>query len=82
MEYTAKPVKVNAHTIIGVGSILPNGSMHCATQDGENRVATKEMISRFIPSSGDYWVITSDGYEYLNPKDVFEKKYRPMPPLV
>lgn len=75
MKYTAKPVAVDAHIILSVGKVLPDGSMHCATQDGESRVATKEMVSRFIPDVGDYWVIQSDGYEYLNPKDVFERKY-------
>ena len=25
---------------------------------------------------GDYWVIQPDSYVYLNPKDVFERKYR------
>lgn len=75
MKYQANPVLVDAFIIIGVGAVLPDGSMHAATQDGSNRIATKEMISRFIPSAGDYWVIQSDGYEYVNPKDVFERKY-------
>ena len=36
------------------------------------------MCARMIPQVGDYWVIQSDGYVYLNPKDVFERKYRPL----
>ena len=75
MKYQANPVVVDAEIIVSVGPILPNGSMHVATSDGENRVAPKEMISRFIPGEGDYWVRQEDGYEYLNPKDVFERKY-------
>lgn len=47
-----------------------------ATSDGQNRLATSEMQARYIPKAGDYWVIQSDGYEYLNPKEVFERKYR------
>ena len=78
MKYQAKPVQVDAHIILSVSAVLPNASMHCATQDGENRTASKEMTSRFIPSEGDYWVIQEDGYEYLNPKDVFERKYAPI----
>jgi hypothetical protein len=27
------------------------------------------------PKSGDYLVRQEDGYEYLNPKEVFERKY-------
>ncbi len=79
MKYQANPVIVDAYIIISVGAILPNGSMHCALQNGENAVATEAMISRFIPQEGDYWVIQEDGYVYLNPKDVFERKYRPIP---
>lgn len=78
MKYTANPVEVDAYIIISVGLVLGDGSMHCATQDGENRVASNGMISRYIPTDGDYWVIQSDGYEYLNPKDVFERKYSPV----
>ena len=78
MIYEANPVRVDAHIIISVGAVLPNGSMHVATQDGENRIATASMISRYIPVAGDYWVIQEDGYEYVNPKDVFERKYHPI----
>ncbi len=78
MKYEAKPVIVDAYIIVGVGCIQRDGSLHCALQNGENAVATKEMISRFIPDAGDYWVVQADGYAYLNPKDVFERKYQPM----
>lgn len=57
---------------------MPDGSMRCALQDGRNAVASKEMISRYIPQEGDYWVTQEDGYEYLNPKHVFERKYSPV----
>ncbi len=33
------------------------------------------MIARMTPQVGDYLVIQEDGYEYLNPKEVFERKY-------
>jgi hypothetical protein len=79
MKYIANPVKVDAHIIIGVGPVLRDGSMHLALQNGENVTANEGMISRMIPKEGDYWVIQSDGYTYLNPKDVFERKYSPEP---
>lgn len=78
MKYRANPVEVQAQIIIGVGSILPDGSMPCALQNGLNALATKGMLARFIPQAGDYWVRQADGYEYLNPKDVFERKYSPV----
>lgn len=77
-KYTANPVTVDAFIIVSVGPVQGDGSMHVATQDGTNRTATKDMISRFIPGEGDYWVVQSDGYEYVNPKDVFERKYSPV----
>lgn len=78
MKYQANPVIVDAFIIIDVDRILGNGSIAVKTQDGQSRTATKEMISRFIPSKGDYWVVQSDGYEYVNPKDVFKRKYSPV----
>jgi hypothetical protein len=44
-------------------------------ENGENVVATSEMTARYKPVAGDYWVIQSDGYIYLNPKEFFERKY-------
>ena len=38
-------------------------------------IATAAMTSRYRPKPGDYYVIQADGYPYLNPKDVFERKY-------
>ncbi len=79
MIYRANPVEVQAHIIIGVCPIASDGSIHVITEDGTSRIASRHMIARYIPSSGDYWVIQRDGYEYVNPKDVFERKYSPLP---
>jgi len=46
-------------------------------EGGRIVVATPEMTSRMTPVVGDYWVVQSDGYAYLNPKNVFERKYSP-----
>lgn len=78
MTYKARPIQVTAHIILSVGRIMANGSIHCALQNGFIAVATKEMISRFIPQEGDYWVIQEDGYQYVNPKVVFERNYEPV----
>lgn len=53
----------------GVGHI-----MRCEDEDGW-RPLTKEMTARYFPVVGDYLVRQPDGYEYLNPKDVFEGKF-------
>lgn len=79
MKYKANPVEVNAYKIIHLGSktaIGLNLTLYCPETGEEiNRVATNDMMSRYTPIVGDYWVIQEDGYEYLNPKDVFERKY-------
>ena len=77
MKYVANPVEVEALKIFDV---FPNhdGSFFLTFDNGGTNNATKEMCSRMSPAVGDYWVIQSDGYVYLNPKDVFERKYRPV----
>src|SRR5437762_2637689 len=79
MQYKANPVVVDAFIIVLVGPISPAGSMDLALQTGEKVHASKQMIARYIPQEGDYWVIQEDGYVYVNPKDVFERKYSPLP---
>jgi hypothetical protein len=87
MKYQANPVVVEAHRIVSVGPvrgndvILPDGtwekegSQHLALDNGENVIASAAMRARMEPEPGDYWVKQEDGYIYLNPKDVFERKY-------
>jgi hypothetical protein len=50
----------------------------CFLGNGEEVIATPQMTARMEPKVGDYWVIQSDGYVYLNPKEVFERKYEPV----
>lgn len=38
---------------------------------------TREMLARYVPVIGDYVVVQADGYVYVNPRDVFLRKYRP-----
>jgi hypothetical protein len=72
MEFTheANPVRVNATRILEV-----TGAMF-RLEDGRNYEAQAGMLSRYEPVAGDYLVTQEDGYEYFNPKDVFERKYR------
>ena len=75
MKYIANPVEVTAFKIEKLLGRLPSGDHSLRLDSGEEVIATKEMCSRMDPSIGDYWVIQSDGYIYLNPKGVFERKY-------
>lgn len=80
MKYVANPVEVEAFKIIAVEPYpeAADGiarSRYVRTEDGQSRFADGGMCARYMPGVGDYWVIQSDGYEYLNPKEVFERKY-------
>lgn len=78
MKYIANPVEVEAYRIASVGEPYGGGELamrDCACDDGVTRVATVAMMSRYTPVEGDYWVVQSDGYFYLNPREVFERKY-------
>lgn len=77
-KYIAKPVEVDAFVIEIVGEpdeVTGKRMLDCS--DGRRLFATPDMMSRMTPKPGDYFVIQSDGYPYLNPKDVFERKYQP-----
>lgn len=78
MKYVANPVVVDAFVIKSVtNEYLPQG-LKLVLDNGEEVMATREMISRMTPVPGDYWVIQADNYIYLNPKEVFERKYSSM----
>jgi hypothetical protein len=81
VKYIANPIEVEAHRIVSVGPGTATneapGPRNLALENGENVTATSEMCARMAPKVGDYWVIQSDGYIYLNPKEVFERKYSP-----
>ena len=79
-SFVALPTQVDAYTIVSVGEYRnEDHALPLALSNGENVIATKEMLARYMPVAGDYWVIQPDGYIYLNPKDVFERKYAPAP---
>lgn len=79
MRYIANPVEVDAFRIITIGTTSGHdGSTALELDNGKWVEATRDMTSRMTPLVGDYWVIQSDGYIYLNPKAVFERKYRPL----
>lgn len=80
MKYAANPVIVDAYLIKEVGDLTTEGDVLLCFENGGSQHATKEMLSRMMPKVGDYLVIQEDGYEYLNPRDVFHRKYTPFIP--
>ncbi len=78
-NYRANPVEVEAFEIVSVAPIKnADGSLNLALSNGTNVIAHPDMLSRIMPTIGDYWVVQEDGYVYLNPKSVFERKYAPI----
>lgn len=75
MQYQAKPVIVTAHKIIEVRNRDGNNNVPLTLETEERVEALPDMTARCNPKVGDYWVITGDGYIYLNPKHIFEAKY-------
>lgn len=77
MKYQANPVIVEAYKITDV----TRSNMTVESVELDNvlfKYPSPEMLARINPMIGDYWVIQEDGYEYMNPKDVFERKYSPI----
>ncbi len=81
MKYVANPVVVDAFQIVEIRKDLRdffNRQLIFLLESGEVVKPTNEILSRIDPKIGDYWVKQEDGYVYLNPKEVFERKYRKM----
>lgn len=84
MQYRANPVLVEAHKIVLVGEIQPAGGRELHIQTTGAATSQRQihadagMLARYTPVGGDYWVQQEDGYIYLNPKEVFERKYSPV----
>jgi hypothetical protein len=87
-EYEANPVRVHAADIEGVQGDEKNPKRGVAiilrNDTGLPMVIhlTPEMVSRHWPRKGDYYVIQSDDYRYINPKEVFERKYHLVPKAI
>jgi len=76
--FIANPVRVTAARIIAV---LPPTDERTRTdltlEDGTVFEADEGMTARYMPVPGDFLVVQEDGYTYLNPREVFERKYTP-----
>ncbi len=78
MKYQANPVIVEAFKIKGIQQNAEYDCIDLLLDNGDTVRALPEMTSRMTPKIGDYWVIQEDSYVYINPKDVFERKYSPI----
>lgn len=77
MKYTANPVEVEAFKITNVDKAGEPPRATLTLEDGHGFTCDEGMTARYWPKVGDYLVEQADGYKYLNPKDVFERKYSP-----
>lgn len=80
MKYRAKPVEVTAFRIVTVSEPDQYGLVNLDIDNGQTVVATPEMLARINPVPEDYYVVQEDGYVYINPKAVFERKYEAILP--
>lgn len=74
--HTANPVPVLATPIIAVETIAEGAMLSLG--DGTIFFASHDMLARYSPVAGDYLVTQEDGYQYVNPKAVFDRKYSPI----
>lgn len=77
MDYIANPVRVTALQIVNVESYSFSDDARLHLEDGTAHVANAGMTARYKPVPGDYLVTQEDGYVYINPREVFERKYHP-----
>lgn len=82
MQFVANPVIVSAWEIHGI-KLLDNGGAELTLYGEKPVTVSSAMLARFTEDGkelvpGDYFVIQSDNYAYLNPKHVFERKYKPV----
>lgn len=88
MKAQANPVIVDYFRITevqGPDPTDPTGDIWITLEGGDENpyvgagiTCGRDMTARYVPKIGDYLVRQADGYLYLNPKDVFERKYSPV----
>lgn len=80
-RYVARPVLADAWQIVEVqqGSMLDRCDLSYSIRlEGSSDfiLLTHAQVARHRPVKGDYFVRQQDGYEYVAPKAVHERKYR------
>jgi len=77
VKFQARPVPVDAFQIEKILPPVHDERVIVVCEQNRTFHATPAMLSRIEPKPGDYVVIQADGYVYLNPRDVFLRKYEP-----
>lgn len=81
MRAIANPVEVQYAVITEIVGDRSPDFMIVTLDWGDHQhqqMLSRGQLARFVPHMGDYFVRQSDGYEYLNPREVFERKYHPV----
>ena len=74
-KYKGLPVEVEAFQITNVEPYDENDNLPLTLDNGSTVLCSPAMAARYIPKTGDFWVVQSDGYTYVNPQHVFLRKY-------
>lgn len=74
--HVANPVRVHAAQILSVSHAEVEGHLNVRLSNGQFATLSPDMLARYTPEPGDYIVIQEDGYRYVNPREVFERKYQ------
>ena len=83
-RYTTNPIEIDANQIIGIEPLEHRGVLDVGANfgllllldNGTEFPAGREMISRHVPSAGDFLVTAPDGFVSIVPKEVFAQRYR------
>lgn len=78
MKFQANPIIVEAFKIVEIKDSDSSGLKVLTLENGFLFLPTPEMLARIAVEIGDYLIQQEDGYIYLNPKKVFERKYSPI----
>lgn len=77
--HVANPVRVIAHQIVDIevlqSELVKAVDVRVTLDNGTKTNISAEMRARYEPVIGDYLVEQEDGYLYVNPREVFERKY-------
>lgn len=74
--HVANPVHVRAVQLVEFEENQRTMAVDAFDADGGRYPLSKEMLARYTPVPGDYLVTQEDGYQYINPREVFERKYQ------
>lgn len=76
--HVANPVRVKAAQLVSFRINEVTKGLVGFDADGTSYTITEGMRARYEPEAGDYFVTQEDGYQYVNPREVFERKYQPL----